>query len=384
MEWKVRYIDYPGQFRKMETEIMHTIKEVLERGDLMLRQQLRDFESHLATFVGTKYAVGLSNCTDALRLTLQAAGVSPGDEVITVSHTFVATAAAIHYIGASPVLVDVGDDHNMNIDLVEQALTPRTKAILPVHLNGRLCDMSRLMVLAEKHGLLVIEDSAQALGASFQGRKGGSIGLAGCFSFYPAKLLGAFGDAGAMVTHSEDLAEKVRFLRDHGRMPSGEVAGWSFNCRLDNLQAALLDLKLRRIPEWIDRRRELARLYHEQLAGISHILLPPPPLSDGLWFDVFQNYEIEADDRDGLVARLHEAGVEVMIPWGGKGIHQFKALGLGHFRLPRTDHLFKKVLMLPLHTELEDGQAEYVCNVIRNFYASSKHGAERPLVADAR
>ena len=145
-----------------------------------------------------------------------------------------------------------------------------------------------------------------------------------------------------------------------------------------------MDLKLRRIPEWIDRRRELARLYHEQLAGISHILLPPPPLSDGLWFDVFQNYEIEADDRDGLVARLHEAGVEVMIPWGGKGIHQFKALGLGHFRLPRTDHLFKKVLMLPLHTELKDGQVEYVCNVVRNFYASSKRTAKRPLVADAR
>ncbi len=369
MEWKVRIIDYPAQFRKMEAEIMRTIGAVLAQGDLMLRQQLRDFESKLAAFVGTRYAVGTSNCTDALHLTLRSAGVGLGDEVITVSHTFVATAAAIHHTGASPVLVDIADDHNMDMELLDAAITARTKAIVPVHLNGRLCDMERLMEIAIKNKLLVIEDSAQALGASIHGKKGGAFGLAGCFSFYPAKLLGAFGDAGAVVTNDAAIAEKVRLLRDHGRTKDGDIAGWSFNCRMDNLQAALLDLKLKRLPEWISRRRELAGLYHKHLSDVTMLRLPSPPISGGPYFDVFQNYEIEAQDRDGLVAHLRANGVEILIPWGGKGVHQFKALGLSHFRLSRTERLFREVLMLPLHTELNDEQVEYVAQVIRNYYA---------------
>jgi dTDP-4-amino-4,6-dideoxygalactose transaminase len=192
--------------------------------------------------------------------------------------------------------------------------------------------------------------------------------LAGCFSFYPAKLLGAFGDAGAVVTNDEGMAEKVRLLRDHGRTKDGDIADWSFNCRMDNLQAALLDLKLKRLPEWISRRRELAGLYHKHLSDVSQLRLPPPPISGGPYFDVFQNYEIEAQDRDGLVADLRANGVEILIPWGGKGVHQFKALGLSHFRLPRTERLFRDVLMLPLHTELDDEQVEHVAQVIRNYY----------------
>lgn len=368
MNWKVRFVDYPVQFRKMENEIIDTVRTVFSQGDLMLRQQLRDFESNLAAFVGTRHAVGISNCTDALHLALRAAGVGQGDEVITVSHTFVATAAAIHHAGATPVLVDIGDDHNMNADLLEAAITPRTRAIIPVHLNGRLCDMGRLMPLAEKHGLIVIEDSAQALGGSFEGKRGGSFGLAGCFSFYPAKLLGAYGDAGAMVTNDESVAEKVKMLRDHGRKRDGDIAGWSFNCRLDNLQAALLDLKLKRVPEWIGRRRELAALYHKYLSNVSQLRLPPPPVTGGPYFDVFQNYEIEAQNRDQLVAHLRENGVEILISWGGRGVHQFKGIGLTHFRLPRTEQLFREVLMLPLHTELDDEQVGYVAGIIQHFY----------------
>ena len=369
MEWKVRFVDYPAQFRKMESEIMGTIRTVLSQGDLMLRQQLRDFESNLAVFVGTRHAVGTSNCTDALHLSLRASEIGPGDEVITVSHTFVATVAAIHHAGATPILVDISDDHNMNVDHIEPAITPRTKAIVPVHLNGRVCDMGRLMSIAEKHGLLVIEDSAQALGASFDGKRGGSFGLAGCFSFYPAKLLGAYGDAGAMTTNRKEIAEKVMAMRDHGRTGHGEVSGWSFNCRLDNLQAALLDFKLKKLPEWIARRRELARRYHERLCGLKQLHLPIPPKDDGPYYDVFQNYEVEAHDRDRLVAYLKERGIEILISWGGKGVHQFKALGLSHFHLPRTERLFQDVLMLPLHTELSDEQVEYVCQTIQEFYA---------------
>ncbi len=369
MDWKVRFIDYPTQFKKMESEIMSTIITVLSKGDLMLRQQLKDFEEHLAAFVGTKYAVGVSNCTDALHLTLRAAGVGPGDEVITVSHTFVATAAAIHHAGATPVLVDIGDDHNMNVDLVETAITPRTKAIIPVHLNGRVCNMEKLMAIAEKHKLLVIEDAAQALGASFKGTKAGAFGLAGCFSFYPAKLLGAFGDGGAVVTNSAKIAEKIRLLRNHGRTEDGDVAFWSFNCRLDNLQAAILDLKLKYLPQWITRRRQIAQLYHRRLSGIRQLLLPPPPVDNGPYFDIYQNYEIEAEDRDRLVEHLKESGIEVFVQWGGKGVHQFKALGLTHFKLPRTERMFQRTLMLPMHTELSDEQVEYVANIIRRFYS---------------
>ena len=368
MAWNVPFIDYPRQYQKMRKEILDTVDTVLGRGDVMLRGQLRDFEEHLASFVGTKFSVGTSNCTDSLHLSLRAAGVGPGDEVITVSHTFVATAAAIHHAGAVPVLVDIGDDHNMDLDSAERAITRRAKAIMPVHLNGRLCDMERLMSLAEAHRLIVIEDTAQALGGSFKGKKGGDWGLAGCFSFYPAKLLGAYGDAGALVTSDEEFAGRIRQLRDHGRMADGDVSGWAFNCRLDNLHAAILDLKLKQVPSWIARRREIAALYHRLLSGMPQLLPPPPPAGDGAYFDVFQNYEIEAESRDRLKEHLREKGIEIFIQWGGRGVHQFKALGLTGFRLPRTERMFERSLLLPMHTELTNDQVEYVCRSIRGFY----------------
>jgi dTDP-3-amino-2,3,6-trideoxy-4-keto-D-glucose/dTDP-3-amino-3,4,6-trideoxy-alpha-D-glucose/dTDP-2,6-dideoxy-D-kanosamine transaminase len=371
MDWKVRFVDYPSQFRGMRDSIMSTVETVLTNGDLMLRQQLRDFENHLAEFVGTRYAVGISNCTDALMLCLRASGIGPGDEVISVSHTFVATIASIHHVGATPVLLDIGDDHNMNVGLIEAAITHRTKAIVPVHLNGRVCDMTRLMAIAKRYQLIVIEDSAQALGASCDGVGGGAFGDAGCFSFYPAKLLGAYGDAGAVVTSQPELAEKIRRLRDHGRTPEGDIDGWSFNCRLDNLQAALLDLKLARLTECIRKRRELAGRYHATLSSLPQIHLPPSPVESGRYYDVYQNYEILAQERDRLVAHLRNNGIEILIPWGGKGVHQFKALGLSHFNLPATDNLFQNALMLPLHTELSFDQVDYVSATIRAFYANN-------------
>jgi len=373
MDWKVRYIDYPTQFKKMEKEIMDTIHTVLSRGDLVLRQQLRDFETNLARFVGTRYAVGVSNCTDALHLSLRAVGLKPRDEVITVSHTFVAAVEVIKHIGAIPVLVDIGDDHNMNVDLVKSAITLKTKVIIPVHLNGRICNMGKLMAIAKKYNLIVIEDSAQALGASFKGIKGGAFGNAGCFSFYPAKLLGAFGDAGAVVTNNKETADKIRLLRDHGRGKDGEIEMWGFNCRLDNLQAAILDLKLKKVPEWILRRREIAAIYHQGLCDIAELKLPPPPVDNDSFFDIFQNYEIEAEKRDELRSYLSERGIETMLTWGGKGVHQFKALGLAHFKLPRTEKLFERVLMLPMHPDLTDEQIEYVVNIIKRFYKEGRN-----------
>jgi len=366
LDWSVRFVDFPEAFRRIEPEVMGAIGEVLARGDLIMRQQMFDFEDHLADFVGTKYAVGVSNCTDGMRLTLEALGIGPGDEVITVAHTFVATMAAIHHVGAAPVLVDVGDDRNMDVELVEEAITPRTKAIMPVHLDGRLCRMDRLLEIAEAHSLLVIEDAAQALGASYEGVRGGAWGVAGAFSFYPAKLLGAYGDAGAVVTNDGALADRLRALRDHGRVSKAELNGWGWNCRLDNLQAAILDVKLRRLPDWIKRRRQLAAIYDEALARIEQVALPSPP-DDGPHVDVYQNYVIEAERRNDLVLHLTDKRIETMVSWPIPMHHQ--PIGLRHFKLPRTEELSGRVLSLPLTNELEEHQVIFVADSIREFYA---------------
>lgn len=366
-EWKVRFVDFPAEFAAMESVIMGTVSTTLAAGDLMLRQQLVDFETNLASFVGTSHAVGTSSCTDALRLTLGALGVGPGDEVITVAHTFVATAAAIHHSGATPVLIDVGADHNMDVDLLEPAITPRTKAVMPVHLNGRLCDMERISQICADRNILVIEDSAQALGSSLGGKRGGSWGVAGAFSFYPAKMLGAYGDAGALATNDPNLDHQLRLLRDHGRATKNDLDGWGFNCRLDNLQAALLDLKLPLLPSWIERRREIASLYDGLLRDVPQVVRPPAPMA-GPYFDVYQNYVIEAERRDELHAHLTAVGVECLVSWP-KPMHKQKGLGLDHFRLPKTEALCERVISLPITTQLRDNQIEYVAEAIKNFYA---------------
>lgn len=367
MNHGVPFIDYPTHYHRLAAEIDVAIKEVLSRGDLILRDQVRQFESNMASFLGVNYAVGVNSCTDAMLLSLRAAGLGPGDEVITVAHTFVATVAVIVHCGATPVLVEVGEDFNMDVEQIEEAISPETKAIIPVHLNGRCCDMKKLMDIASEHSLIVIEDAAQALGASFDGNKAGSFGLTGCFSFYPAKILGAVGDGGLVVTNDEELAEKIRLLRDHGRETKEDIALFGFNSRLDNLQAAILNVKFKHLPQWIERRRELARLYHGELADTPHIKLPPPPEPQGRYFDVYQNYVVRAQERDRLVAHLAECGIETLISWV-KPTHFHKALGLGHFHLPKTERISKEVISLPLNAEISNQQVEFVIDSVREFY----------------
>ena len=368
MPYKVPFVNYPEHYRRIWDEVLGAITEVLSRGDLILRDQLRHFEENIASFIGVKYAVGLNSGTDALYLSLKAAGLGPGDEVITVAHTFVASVAVIVHCGATPILIDVGEDHNMDVDQVEKAISPRTKAIMPVHLNGRLCDMGKLMKIAVKHNLIVIEDAAQALGASLDGKKAGSFGLTGCFSFYPAKILGTAGDGGILTTNSEDVAEKVRLLRDHGqRRATGDILFYGFNSRLDNLLAAILDVKLKHLPEWIERRRELAALYHRGLSKLSSVKLPPPSGSQNRYFDVFTNYVIRARERDRLVAYLKEQSIEVLISWP-KPMHHHDALNLRHFKLPMTEQISSEVISLPLFPELSNQQIEFVIDTIHKFY----------------
>ncbi len=363
----VRFWEPGKEFLRIEEEVMSTMRKVLVAGDLIMRQQMIDFEHSLASFVGTTDAVGVSNCTDGLRLLLEAVGIGAGDEVITVSHTFMATMAVIHQVGATPVLVDVGEDHNMDTDKLEAAVTSRTKAIIPVDLNGRMVRMDRVMEVAKAHNLLVIEDSAQALGASYMGVRGGAWGIAGAFSFYPAKLLGAYGDGGAVVTSDAALAEKLRELRDHGRVSKTGFSGWGWNCRLDNLQAAILDLKLRKVPEWIGQRRRLAAIYDEELADVSTVKRPPGP-DGGPFFDIYQNYVIEAKNRDGLQAHLASRGIETLISPGPVPNHK-QPVGLDHFNLPRTEALCASVLSLPLNNELGEEQVLEVAGAIKDFYS---------------
>ncbi|MBI3335005.1 MAG: DegT/DnrJ/EryC1/StrS family aminotransferase [Candidatus Portnoybacteria bacterium] len=365
MNYRVPFVNYPLQYKNLEREIDRTIKRVLERGDLILRHDVEKFEKNIASFVGTKYAVGVNSCSDALIFSLMAAGIKTGDEVITVSHTFFATVEAIYHAGAGPVLVEVGEDFLINPNQVEKAVTKKTKAILPVHLNGRVCEMDKIMAIAKKYHLAVIEDAAQALGANYKGKRAGSFGIAGCFSFYPAKLLGAAGDGGAVVTNSKEVAEKIRLLRNHGQKSKTEIVLYGFTSRLSNLQAAILNVKFKYLPQWIGRRRGIAKLYDKGLAGILNIMLPPK--LDSAHEDVYQNYVLRAKKRDELFSCLQARGVETLIK-DPVPLHHHKGLGLSHIKLPYTEKLVKEVISLPMYPELTDRQVNYVIKTISIFY----------------
>lgn len=310
----VPYFDYARHFTSDEAAYVGIFRQVMGRGAFIQQEELRGFEANLARFLGVRHAVGLADGTNALTLGLQAAGVGPGDEVIFPAHTFVATHGAIVAVGARPRAVDMGPDGLMDPDAAEAAVSPRTRAILPVQLNGRTCAMDRLAEIARRHGLLLAEDACQALGARFDGRCAGTFGAFGAFSFYPAKSLGCFGDGGALVTEDDALARQVRLLRDHGRDETGTVVASGTNARLDNLQAAILDHKLADFDAAIARRRAIARRYDRAFRGIEGLELPPPPDGDARRFDTFQNYELFAQHRDALRRHLAERGIGTLVP----------------------------------------------------------------------
>lgn len=369
MAFKVPFIDPRSHYVKLKPEIDRAITDCLSNGDLVNRRHLKDFEQHLAAFVGVKYAVGVNSGYHALHFALLGAGVGPEDEVITVAHTFVATVSAIVHCGARPVLVDVGPDFNMNVELIEPAITPRTKALLPVHLNGRVCEMDKILALADKYGLAVIEDAAQALGATFDGICAGSQGLAGCFSFYPFKVLGGFGDGGAITTNDPQLARMATLLRYNGEdRDTGEYHYHGQTALLDNVQAAVLDVKLRYLPEWIAHRRRIAELYHRGLSGIKQLRLPH---FDGTRrHDIYQNYVIRTSVRDQLRAYLREQGIETLAHWP-KPMWEHRGLGLDAPKVPETLSLCREVLSLPMSAETTDDHVAMTVACLQSFF--SKH-----------
>lgn len=366
---EIPFFRYSHVFGQQRDEILKAMLNVMDRGAFILQDEVKQFEAAIAKYVGVKHAIGTGNATDALELIIKAAGIGPGDEVIVPSHTFVATAASIKNNGATPVLADCGPDHLVSAAHMGQLVTKRTKALMPVQLNGRVCNMDEVQAVADKHGVLVIEDSSQGLGAKFKGRAAGSFGLAGVFSFYPAKVLGCFGDAGIVVTNSDELADKIRLMRDHGRGGhGGGVEVWGRNSRMDNLQAAIMLVKMKIYEGEITRRRELAARYHRGLRDLAEVILPPAP-DNGPHFDIFQNYEIETDRREELCTHLAANGVKTIIQWGGKAVHQFPALGFSA-RLPATERLFTRCFLLPMNTSLRDDEVDYICEKIRAFFRS--------------
>ena len=363
----VPFFNYSYVFKSKEKRFIESLINVGRRGAFIMQQDLKDFEQRIADYCGVKYAVGVANATDGLQLGLMAGGVEAGAEVIICSHTMIATASAIHFAGAIPVPVDVGSDHTIDPDAIAGAITPKTRAIMPTQLNGRTADMAAIQSIANQYGLDIYEDAAQALGAKFQGQYAGTFGKCACISFYPAKILGCLGDGGLVLTTDREIYDKLLLLRDHGRTNDGDISLWGFNSRLDNMQAAFLNFQFDNYEQVITRRREIAAQYQELLKDLGQVHLPPEPDANSDYFDVYQNYEIEAQQRDKLKAFLADNGIGTLIQWGGKAVHQFAKLGFDQV-LPYTEKVFTRLLMLPLNMSITDTEVNYVAEKISAFY----------------
>lgn len=364
---RIPFFRYSHVFTAEREKLIDAFLDVGDRGAFILQDEVRDFEERLCEFCGVDHAIGVGNATDGLELVIAAAGIGAGDEVILPSHTFVASAEAVVSNGATPVFAEVGGDHLMDPEDAARRVTGKTRALMPTQLNGRTADMDRYQTLADDLGLVLLEDSAQGLGSKFKRRMAGTFGLAGIYSFYPAKTLGALGDGGAIITDDRDLAELIRERRDHGRAGAGgHVKYWGRNSRLDNLQAAFLLVKLASFPSEVERRREIASRYDTNLRDLPGVVLPPPPDADGDHYDVFQNYELEADDRDGLRAHLTTAGIGTILQWGGQAVHEFEGLDID-VDLPRTEAVLRRSLLLPMNTSLLDSEVDRICEAVREY-----------------
>lgn len=363
---KVRFVEPAKVYRMIKDELDAAYFDVMSKGELIDRSHLRSFEENLAKYVGTKYAVGLNSGYDALHMSLRAAGIGAGDEVIVPAHTFVATCSAVVNVNATPVLVDVAKDFNIEVDRIEEALTSKTRAIIAVHLSGYMADMPRIMKVAKEHNLVVIEDACQSLGSSIDGKMAGSFALAGCWSFYPFKILGGYGDGGAITTDDPEVAIFARRMRYNGEdRKTGEYHGHGFTCLLDNLQAAFLDVKLRHLPAWIERRKAIAKMYKRGLSDLPDLLLPHYGKPG---FDhIYQNYTLRAKQGDEFSGYLKKNGIEVLTQFR-KPYYRHAALKLVDRGFPETEAISREVCSLPMNVEISVEEIEYVIKTVRAFY----------------
>ncbi len=357
-------VDLRAQLEEIKDEIMSELKEIINTTTFILGPKLKELEQRVAQYHSVGSAIGVASGTDALHLSLLAAGIKEGDEVITTPFTFFATVESILYTGAKPVFVDIEPDtFNINPELIEERITPRTKAILPVHLYGHPADMDRLMDIAMRHNLIVVEDCAQAFGARFRGRPVGTFGLAGAFSFYPSKNLGAYGDGGMVITSDDALATRIRSLRNHGSSAQYIHETVGFNSRLDEIQAAVLLVKFKRIERYNELRRKKAAIYNELLRESAVKI----PVEKSGAYHVYHQYTIRSPRRDEIQRRLREAQVASVVYYPVP-LHLQKALNFLGYRegdLPEAERAAKEVLSLPIYPELKEKDIERIAEIIR-------------------
>lgn len=363
----VPLLDLSRQYAYLKPELDKAVIEVLTHGGFILGPEVQNVEKEVAKLCQVNHGCGVASGTDALLLALRACGVEPGDEVITTDFSFFATAGVIARLGAKPVFVDIEPDtYNIDPNLIEVAITPRTKAIVPVHLYGQIADMDSIMEIARQHGLKVVEDAAQAIGAEYKGRRAGSIGDFGCFSFYPTKNLGAGGDGGMIVTDDDEKIELLRILRFHGAKPKYHHRIIGYNSRLASLQAAVLLVKLPYLRKWSEKRIEHARFYDQAFKDMPSIITPV--VKDYSTFHIFNQYTIAVEDRDGLIAELKKAGIgfEIYYPVPFHEQECFANLGCPASSFPNSSRLARQVLSLPIYPELTESERDEVIEVVSN------------------
>ncbi len=374
----VPFVDLRAQHRQLAGELLQVFTRVLESASFVLGPEVKAFEDAFSSYLGSQHCIAVNSGTAALHLSLLGLGIGPGDEVITVPHTFIATAEAISAVGARPVFVDVHPiSYTMDPDQVEKAVTAQTRAIIPVHLYGQPADLDALLATAHRHGLEIIEDACQAHGAECKGRKVGTFGKAGCFSFYPSKNLGCCGEGGAVVTDDPELARHLRMLRDHGSMRKYEHHVPGYNYRMEGLQGAVLALKLKYLDRWNDRRRVLAERYRQSLGGTALILPKEMPYAR----HVYHLYVVQSDQRELLREHLSKCGIET-------GLHYpvplhlqeaYRGLGYAPGDFPVAELLAQQGVSLPIYSEMEPEAVDIVAFAITEFFSFR---GQRPLEAD--
>lgn len=375
----IPFVDLKSQYQYLKQDIHRAWDEILDNMHLFLGPNQQAFEQEFAKYCGVNHAVGVSDGTTALQLALLACGVEPGDEVITVSHTFVATAEAVLLVGAKPVFVDIDPvSYTMDVNQIESRITPYTRAILPVHLYGQCADMDPILSIAAAHKLAVIEDACQAHGAAYKGRKAGSMGTAAAFSFYFSKNLGAYGEAGMVTTNDPKVARKLQLLRNHGSEIRYQHEELGMNGRMDELQAAVLRTKLPYLEEWNDRRRKLAEVYNHALSDCEVIL----PTQSSNNEHVYHLYVIRTEERDRMRLFLNENEI-------GNGVHYpipvhlqepYSYFGVPEEGLPVTEAVANQILSLPMYPELTLKQVEQVASLVRSFMTTTVHEkVQRPV-----
>jgi len=364
---KIPFFNYSKLYLNYKYNFDKIFNDISSRGAFILQSDLEVFEKNLSEYHGIKYTIGVNNATDAMQLLLIADNIGPGDEIIFCSHTMTATASAIKFTGAKPVPINCNNEYLMNFKDIRSKINSRTKGILVTQLNGRISDMNEICEIAKLNNLKIYEDAAQAIGSKYYGKPSGSFGVGGCISFYPAKVLGCFGDGGAVITNKKKIYDKIMLLRDHGRK-NLNVKYWGYNSRLDNIQAGFLNFLLTKLNKNIEVRRKIAKAYFNELIKNPYVKCPPNNLVEKNRFDNYQNFEVQCENRNKLRDFLFSNGIGTILPWGGKAVHEFKNLGIYSNDLKYTESIMRKSILLPMHQFLTIKEATSVAKKINNFY----------------